>query len=79
MGIVGDSIKTVQRHYKSGNFNWPMIIYIGLAHVAAIVGIFRIPECHRYTLLFALFLWPLSGLGIIFLYNPIYYDVKRFI
>jgi len=44
--------------------NWPMIIYISLAHVAALVGIYSIPFCSWKTLLWAFILWPISGLGI---------------
>jgi fatty-acid desaturase len=62
--IISDSIKTVARHYKEKNLNWPMIIYIGLAHVAALFGIYSIPSCNKYTLLWAFILWPISGLGI---------------
>jgi uncharacterized membrane protein YfcA len=59
MKIVTDSISTVVRHYKAGNLNWPMIIYISLAHVAAIIGLFTIPYCNKYTLLWAFLLWPI--------------------
>ena len=59
-----DAIRTVARHYKDGTLNWPMIIYISLAHVAALVGVMKIRDCHPYTLLFAFCLWPISGLGI---------------
>jgi len=41
-----------------------MIIYIGLAHVAAVVGLFTVTSCHRYTLLWAFILWPITGFGI---------------
>lgn len=59
MEAIKESISTIQRHYKEGNLNWPMIIYIGLAHIAAIVGIISIPYCHKYTLLWAMILWPI--------------------
>lgn len=57
-------LSTISHHYKKGNLNWPMIIYIILAHVAAIIGVFAIPNCHKYTLLLAFILWPISGVGI---------------
>ncbi|RYY83434.1 hypothetical protein EON63_11200 [archaeon] len=57
-------MSTFVRHYKAGNLNWPMIIYISLAHVAAIIGLCTIRHCHPYTLLWAFILWPISGLGI---------------
>lgn len=62
--IITESIKTVLRHHKEKNLNWPMIIYIGLAHVAAIFGLYSLQFCHKYTLLWAFVLWPISGLGI---------------
>ncbi len=62
--MINDSIKTVARHYKERNLNWPMIIYISLAHVAGIIGLFTIQHCSKYTLLWAFVLWPLTGLGI---------------
>ena len=52
------------KYYKEGSLNFPMLIYIGLAHVAALVGLFKIPECQWQTLLWAFVLWPISGLGI---------------
>jgi stearoyl-CoA desaturase (delta-9 desaturase) len=55
---------TVARHYKEGNMNWPMIIYIGLAHVAALVGLVCLPQCNKWTLLWAFVLWPITGFGI---------------
>jgi len=56
--------RTVSRHYKQGTLNWPMMIYIGLAHVAAVVGLFTLPSCKPQTLLWAFLLWPISGFGI---------------
>ena len=64
LAMINDSIKTVARHYKERNLNWPMIIYISLAHVAGIIGLFTIQHCHKYTLLWAFILWPITGLGI---------------
>jgi len=62
--MIADTLATVKYHYKAGNINWPMAIYIGLSHIAAIVGLFTIQHCHRYTLLWAFILWPISGVGI---------------
>jgi stearoyl-CoA desaturase (delta-9 desaturase) len=43
-----------------------MILYIGLMHLAAAYGGYQVflGNCHWYTLLWALALWPISGLGI---------------
>ncbi len=64
MEVIKDSLSTVAYHYKHGNLNWPMIIYISLAHVAAVIGLFTIAKCHPYTLFWAFLLWPISGVGI---------------
>ena len=59
-----EMINTAIRHYKEGNINWPMSIYITLAHVAALIGLATIPSCHKFTLLWGFLLWPITGLGI---------------
>jgi len=46
-----------------------MIIYIGLAHAAAAIGLVRVftepwTQSFKYTLLWAFILWPITGLGI---------------
>jgi hypothetical protein len=46
-------------HYKHGNINWPMAIYITLVHFVALMGVLAIPSCKAETLLFAFLLWPL--------------------
>lgn len=56
---VSESMKTAVRHYKEGNLNWPMIIYLSLAHIAGLIGLLSITECHKYTLLWAFILWPI--------------------
>lgn len=68
---ISESISTVSRHYKAGNLNWPMIIYITLAHIAALIGLFTIGECHRYTLLWAFILWPIR---FVYIYLPVVKD-----
>ena len=62
--MIADCFATISRHYREGNLNWPLIVYIFLVHVAAIVGLFTIPNCHKYTLLWAFALWPISGVAI---------------
>lgn len=64
MEAITDAYDTFAEHYRRGNLNWPMIIFISLAHVAAIIGLYTIPHCHTYTLMWAFFLWPVSGNGI---------------
>jgi stearoyl-CoA desaturase (delta-9 desaturase) len=54
----------VAYHYKEGNINWPMGIYISLVHVVAVTGLFYLPKCSYETLIWAFFLWPISGFGI---------------
>lgn len=62
--IVSDAIHAWNKHYEKKDLNWPMIIYMGLVHLAAIIGVFMIPKCQKYTLLWAYLLWPITGLGI---------------
>ena len=57
-------IRTVVRHFREGNINWPMATYISLAHLAALVGVLSVPYAHKYTLLWGFLLWPITGLGI---------------
>jgi stearoyl-CoA desaturase (delta-9 desaturase) len=57
-------IETIKFHWKEGNFNWPMCIFLGVVHTAALFGLLTIPLCTWQTLLFAFLLWPISGLGI---------------
>lgn len=64
MEMWRDIPSLVKDHYKAGNVNWPMSIYITLVHILAVVGCFKIPNCSAATLYFAFMLWPLSGFGI---------------
>ena len=59
MRTISEVYSIAKEHYKNGTFNWPMIIYLGLAHIAAIVGLFTIPYCKTQTLLWAFILWPI--------------------
>lgn len=54
----------VKYHWKEGNFNWPMVIYVSLVHYIAFVGVGRLTQCSAETLLWAFVLWPISGFGI---------------
>ena len=45
-------------------YNTPMIIYLTVVHLAALNGMTLLRSCDIYTLLWALALWPISGLGI---------------
>lgn len=51
--------KNVVYHYKHGNLNYPMIIYISLVHLVALGGILALPKASRETLLWAFCLWPI--------------------
>lgn len=59
MKMVRDIPKVVSHHWKEGNINWPMGIYISLVHVAAFSGLFKVMDCSRETLLWAFCLWPI--------------------
>jgi hypothetical protein len=56
--MVRDLPGLVKHHYKEGNFNWPMIVYISLVHTVAIAGLFALPRAKVETLLWAFALWP---------------------
>ena len=62
--LMTDAVSAIRKHNKLNDWNYPMMIYISLAHIAALVGLFTIPQCHKYTLLWGFLLWPISGLGI---------------
>jgi stearoyl-CoA desaturase (delta-9 desaturase) len=64
MNLVTDTIDAVSHHVKAGTVNWAMVIFLSLAHTAALWGLVTISVCDNRTLLWALFLWPVSGLGI---------------
>ena len=32
--MIAESYRAVVKHLKMGDVNWPMVIYIGLAHIA---------------------------------------------
>jgi hypothetical protein len=59
MKMITDTPKTIAHHYKKGQLNYPMMIYIGLVHVLAAKGIFRVTQCSAETLIFAFLLWPI--------------------
>ena len=52
--------EVISYHYKNGNINWPMAIYISLVHIVALVGVFKIFDCSKETLLWAFLLWPIT-------------------
>ena len=62
--FIRETCNTAVYHYKEGNINWPMVIYLTLVHVAAWIGLVTIPLCKWQTLLEAFILWPITGLGI---------------
>lgn len=57
--MIVDSMKTAAFHYKEGNLNYPMMIYIALVHAVAVVGLFKLLDCSAETLIFAFVLWPI--------------------
>lgn len=64
ISMLAEGVKTAIRHYKAGNINWPLAIYISLVHVAGIIGLTYVPLCSKGTLLWAFMLWPITKLGI---------------
>ena len=57
--MVAQTPSLIAHHYKEGNLNWPMIIYISLVHVVAAVGAGKVMDCSKETLLWAFLLWPI--------------------
>jgi hypothetical protein len=49
----------IKFHYKEGNINWPMGIYVSLVHVVAAVGLVKAFDCSVQTLMWAFILWPI--------------------
>jgi stearoyl-CoA desaturase (Delta-9 desaturase) len=64
ISILSDAYKAIVKHNKLRDWNYPMGIYITLAHIAAVFGIWKVPQCNPLTLLWAFLLWPITGLGI---------------
>uniref|UniRef100_A0A6U0WYF9 Fatty acid desaturase domain-containing protein n=1 Tax=Rhizochromulina marina TaxID=1034831 RepID=A0A6U0WYF9_9STRA len=62
--FVMDAINAFTRHYKSGDLNWPMMIYVTFVHTTALLGVFQLFSVSWKTLLWGFILWPISGLGI---------------
>lgn len=57
--MVRDIPSVIAYHYKEGNINWPMGIYITLVHAVALYALlFKVTQCSAETLLWAFFLWP---------------------
>jgi len=54
----------VRKHYNDGTINYPMGTYVTLVHLAALVGVTKLTSVSRETLIWAFFLWPVSGFGI---------------
>lgn len=59
MKMWSDLPGLVAYHYKEGNINWPMGIYISLVHIVAVTGLFYLPKCSYETLIWAFILWPI--------------------
>jgi len=63
-GFVQDAIDATVFHYKAGNINWPMVIYMNFVHITALIGVRNAFVVSWQTLLWAFILWPISGIGI---------------
>ena len=57
--MVSDIPSVVRHHWNAGNINWPMGIYITLVHVVGLVGVLKIMDCSKETLMWAFLLWPI--------------------
>lgn len=59
-----DIPSVISHHHHGTGLNFPMLIYISLVHIVALVGVFNLPKCSAETLIWAFILWPISGFGI---------------
>lgn len=57
--MVRDIPSVVSYHYKNGNLNYPMIVYVSLVHIVAVVGATKVLQCSPETLFWAFLLWPI--------------------
>jgi hypothetical protein len=58
--FVRDIPSVMAFHFREGNINWPMGIYITLVHVVAVYALFfKLSLCSAETLLWAFVLWPI--------------------
>jgi len=64
MKMVRDVPSVISYHWKEKNYNPPMIVFVTLVHVMAVVGLLRVNRCSNETLLWAFITWPISGIGI---------------
>ena len=44
--------------------SWNRLFYLSFTHILAIIGFINLISCSYKTIIFALILWPISGLGI---------------
>ncbi len=49
----------VRHHWNAGNINWLMTTWTTWAHAVALVGLFKIMNCKKETLVWAFLLWPI--------------------
>ena len=57
--MIRDIPSLVSYHWKEGNINWPMLIYISLVHAAATYGVAKAFQASYETLMWAFILWPI--------------------
>lgn len=58
--LARDTVETAAYHWRNGNINWHMTIYVALVHVAAVVGLAAVRDCKVETLVLANILWALT-------------------
>lgn len=59
MNMVKNIPGTISHHFKEGNINWIMALYISLVHVAASYGVVKSFQASWETLMWAFVLWPI--------------------
>lgn len=58
--LARGTAESVKFHWRNGNINFPMSIYIALVHAAAVVGLATVRYCKVETLVLANVLWALT-------------------
>jgi stearoyl-CoA desaturase (delta-9 desaturase) len=62
--MISEIPSLIKHHHNAGTINWPMSRYVTAVHIMGLVGLTKVMDVKRETLLLAFLLWPISGLGI---------------
>lgn len=60
VALARETVETAGYHWRNGNINWHMTVYVVLVHAAAVVGLAAVRGCKVETLVLANVLWALT-------------------